>query len=532
MHVIVIGGGGAGLLAAVSAREAGAGVTLVSKAPVGLANCTAHSGGGFTFGSGDVGVEQHRTVTLKAGKGISDERLVSIMTGEAASRVMGLKRYGVALRLGPRGAFAGEGLGDLIRGQGITRPLIEYARRAGVRILDRTMATDLVLYDGCVGAVELLDLSSGKLDVVPCSAVVVATGGGGRIYSRTDNPVRTTGDGYWLLAKAGATFRDMEFVQFYPLGLDEPGFPVWMVDLGLMDYCRLTNAMGEQFLEKRFREWGISSGHQANLIARDSCTIEVARQVQETGKVLLYLNEIDRSKLTSAWDRSSLEGTLRMYPKGRTPASGPIGVSPIQHYFCGGVVTDETCYTGIPGVYACGEVAGGVDGANRVGGNALTNLAVFGPIAGQAAARFARSADARRGSADPGGPGGSRSVQAIEQWREQGRTGKGTPPAQLKKEISRLCDSHLGPIRTAGGLQVAVGSLDSLRAELPRLAARSAGELAGAFECEALLSTAQMVATSALRRQESRGVHYRSDFPAEDPRFAAPLTRSPAEGRD
>jgi succinate dehydrogenase / fumarate reductase flavoprotein subunit/fumarate reductase (CoM/CoB) subunit A len=214
-----------------------------------------------------------------------------------------------------------------------------------------------------------------------------------------------------------------------------------------------------------------------------------------------------------------------MYPRGRSPEDGPVGVSPIQHYFCGGVVTDEYGCTGTPGVYACGEVAGGIDGANRVGGNALTTLAVFGPIAGESAARFARSRGSRRSpSIDADGRGRPASTaQFMRLWAEGG----GMAPAELKSEINRICDANLGPIRTADGLREALRSLASLRAETARLSARSPSEVVTALECEAMLVAAWMVAEGALRRTESRGVHYRSDYPTEDPHLAGPLYARP-----
>ncbi|MCR4398268.1 MAG: FAD-binding protein [Firmicutes bacterium] len=524
MRVTVIGGGGAALLAAISAAEAGAEVSLVSKTPVGFGSCTAHSGGAFTLAAGGTTPAAHYDMTMSTGKGLNDARLVSILAEQAPRRVADLARYGVELKQSPSGARAGENLGELVRGLAITRPLTAYARKMGVRILDRTAATRIVMEGDGPRAVDVMALSSGEALSLPCRAVVVATGGAGRIYRRTDNPVRTTGDGHRLLAETGATFRDMEFVQFYPLGFDEPGFPVWAVELTLLDYCRLTNARGEPFLEARFKQWGISSAVEANLRARDLCALETARELEETGKVELHLEEVDLSRVTSPRDRGVLDALFRMFPPGRSHTAGPVGVSPVQHYFCGGVVTDEECGTGVPGVYACGEVVGGLDGANRLGGNALTSLAVFGPIAGASAARFALSSGDYRYS------GSSR------RWREcpPPATVNGqirVHPEELKRQIRLVCDRYLGPIRNAAGLRKALDELGGLEAECRNPVAATPRESLEGFEAGAMLLAAEMVATAALHREESRGVHFRSDFPWQDAGFDHPTHIRVVDGR-
>lgn len=529
VDVVVVGGGGAGLLAAIAAREAGAEVMVISKSLLGRGNCTALSGAGFTAAVGGIAPEQHFQLTVSTGRQLNQVELVELMAREGAAALERLERYGVKLKVGRGHATAGLGEApDAARGVSITLPLARKAVELGVKVREKAMVTAIHMAEDGPRGVQLWDASRGVMEEVGCSAVVVATGGAGWIYRATDNPVHTTGDGYALLLRLGVPLRDMEFVQFYPLGFDEPGMPRWMIDLGVVDHCRLTDSDGREFLKEKFPEWGISSGRQANTVARDRCSVEVAKACRR-GEVLLHLEELDLSRVTLDWERASLGAIYRMYlrhPKGLGVEGErrPVRVAPIEHYFCGGAVIDSRCGTGVPGVYACGEVTGGVDGANRVGGNALTNLAVFGYRAGESAAEFAL---ARKGK--------PRTVALrVEEGGELAHPPSSDPNgfrvSMLEAELRELCDRYLGPLRDRQSLLEMLDRLEGLEERAGKLRLESAGEVLRGLELRNMILTARVVALAALLREESRGVHYRTDFQEERPSMCRPILVKMTEG--
>ncbi|MDI6893139.1 MAG: FAD-dependent oxidoreductase [Bacillota bacterium] len=508
-EVVVVGGGGAGLCAAAAARAMGARVTLLCKAPAGLANCTAYAGGGFTLGVEGVTPERHRTLTWETGRFMSQPHLLDVFSAEAPRRVQELRQYGVGLDVRRGGArVAGHAPPSGPGGMGMTLPLVRWAREHGVQIRDRAVVTHLCLDDAGISGVEYVDLVSGEISHLVAGAVVVATGGAGRLYGRTDNPVRTTGDGYALLYAAGLPLLDMEFVQFYPLGFAEEGLPTWFIPLNILDYTYLTNSAGERFLDPQLRSWGISSGREANLFARDRCAVAVARELEGGRQVFLHLEA-----LTPHQWRDPLPADLRRYfPAHRDPASGPVRVAPVQHYFSGGVAINDRGETEIPGLLACGEVTGGVDGANRIGGNALTNITVFGLRAGEAAAAHGRSRLPQ--VREPAGPVPGATGTWVARWCSQQTD---ISPAGVKRRLNAVADRLLGPLRSGAGLKEALRAIDEISADFPLMTVRNRRDLLDALEVRNLAVVAELVARAALAREESRGVHFRSDFPHEDP---------------
>ncbi|MDP3486411.1 MAG: FAD-dependent oxidoreductase [Bacillota bacterium] len=491
--VVVIGAGGAGLCAAVAAKQQGAKVVVITKTRSGLGTCTAYAGGGFTLACGSMTVAEHSRLTQKVGRGINDPSLVNVLSSEGEAALRELAALGITIRIGDNGhasVYASAPTG-IMGGAGLTRELTALARQLGVEFLEYTVATRLQVDDSGVHGVECTNWQSGQGFTVGAGAVILATGGAGHIYERTDNPARVTGDGYALALRAGLPLVDMEFVQFYPLGWDEPKFPKWMIGLPTIDRVRLTDAAGREFLKEELDRLGLANGVEANLFGRDVSARLVGQKSLEGG-AYLHFQELP----PEAWGERAFSEARRFYPEGVKPWDyGPIQVSPIQHYFTGGVVIDSLGRTSVEGLLACGEVTGGVDGASRIGGNALTNIITFGLRAGRAAADCVRA----------------RSTVASAGKLVSGQY----DPASVRAELKAIVQAGLGPVRTGEGIGHAVAQLEDLQPKVASLSMDTPMKRLLALEMPGMWQSARAVAAAALERQESRGVHYRTDYPTE-----------------
>jgi succinate dehydrogenase/fumarate reductase flavoprotein subunit len=501
--VVVIGGGAAALLAALAGAEEGANVLVLSKTALGLGNSSAVSGGGFTLGLGGFSPDKHRENTLKTGRWVNDPVLVDVLVSEGPEAVLGLSEYGVKLDVGKGlASVAKYARREVIAGTAFTLPLARAVKDRGIAVHERAMVTELLVSSGrCVGLVYL-DLRSGRVEEVPARAVVVATGGAGQLYARTDNPPGTTGDGYALLYRAGGALKDMEFVQFFPLGFADPKLPGWFIPLSLADEVPLTNDLGEEFLRKKLPEWGLRSMAGAERYARDRAAQAVAKEIAAGRTVYLHLNRLPEER----WQGTLVADLKRIAASRINLREEPVAVAPTQHFFCGGVVIGPWGETDIPGVYACGEVAAGIHGANRVGGNALTEAVVFGRRAGKAAARYAKE-----NAHTPSLPVPHQTEERLKSWQE----GRGTSPRELKRRLKGVASADLGVLRNGKGLVAAIRELEDLAAKVREVKAETPREIREAFEVESLILTGLMVARSAFLREESRGNHFREDFPAE-----------------
>ena len=503
--VIVIGGGGAGLCAAVTAREAGQEVLLLSKGPIGRGCATAYSGGLFSVAVEGMTVEEHRKRSLECGRYLNERQLLNVLVEEAPSRVLGLRRYGVQLDLSRGLATCGPyAPSPVLGGIPLTTGLWKAARELGVAVQNGRLATNLTA-DGSSTTVETVSLENSHVEAWRAKAVVVATGGGLSIFGRNDNPGGATGDGYALLFKLGAPFEDMEFVQFYPLGFADPGFFAWNPSVGILNDVRLTNSAGDSFIHRLLPTWGMKSMAEAGLFARAQGTLAVAQQWKAGHEVYLYLNELTPEQ----WKQRYLGSLLRFYPSEFDPASQPVRVAPTVHFMCGGTMITADGETSLPGVYACGEVAGGVHGADRAGGNAYSEMVVFGQRAGLAAARWAREQPASKGEIVPG----DATRNKIRNWTANT---EGALPGELWQRLNEVVDRRLGPLRTGTGLEQGLIEIERLEEQLPRMRFERDSDLRKALEMENLCLTARLVARSALARRESRGQHFREDHPKQD----------------
>lgn len=499
---LIIGSGIAGLRAAAELAPLGR-VLILTKAEPREGN-TGYAQGGIAaaVGPGD-SPALHATDTLAAGAGLCDELAVNVLVDDGPRYVHELIDWGATFDRDPEGnlALALEAAHSARRvlhaadatGREIGRTL--WARVAGLSSVtahDHARAVDLIVENGrCVGARFLQEdrvLASARAEVV-----LLATGGAGQVYSDTTNPLVATGDGVAMAYRAGARVADLEFFQFHPTALDVPGQPRFLLSEALRgEGARLLNSDGEPFMT-RYDSAG-------DLAPRDRVARAIVRESARTGgKVTLSLEHLDRDYVHTRFPR--IAAACRK--AGLDLARDRIPVGPAAHYMMGGVQTDLDGRTSLPGLFAAGEVAcTGVHGANRLASNSLLEGLVFGARAGRAMAN-----EGSRGSGGSEGSGGS-DVRASST--------SASPGLPQDSAIQSLMWRHVGLFRDRQGLEAALAELEpAWRGLQERL--RSGEPLdASQWRTASLLTTARLIARAALRREESRGGHYRSDFPERD----------------
>ncbi|MDO8671413.1 MAG: FAD-dependent oxidoreductase, partial [Dehalococcoidia bacterium] len=496
--VLIIGGGLAGIMAAIEARKPGADVVLVSKSRVGLGNNSAVALGGIAAAAGagwrDPAdrYEDHVRDTLEAGRFVNDRRLVEAMVPEIEAAIRAIETYGVRFKKRgeslsvtqvpghsyPRTIFPEEG-----GGTSITRPMRDHALRLGVRHFEGTVITR-ILRDGDVVTGAFGINGDGQTTAFQAGVVILAAGGMGRLYLFGDNPPDATGDGYALAYEAGLTLRDMEFVQFVP---GTPAYEIWVGRNG----AKLRNRLGEDVLAKH----GLTD---LKRMTRDAVSraayLELTAGPGVEGKWLT----LDASNVPeTSWEKLQSILPARLRGIGKNLPMSP----PEAHFFMGGVEIDEHTATDLKGLYACGEICAGVHGANRLGSNALSECLVFGARAGREAAQWARSA-------------GRRPIRPDTLADELARLDKITDrrgsaiPATLVQELRNVMWSKVGIVRDGPGLQQAIEEIRHIRDGLGEVSVEDTKGLLALLSLQNMVSLSDLIARAALARTESRGAHY------------------------
>jgi L-aspartate oxidase len=489
---LVLGSGIAGLRAALGLARDGE-VLVVTKDQTTESN-TGYAQGGVAVAMGsDDGPDLHLEDTLGAGAGIVSRPAARVLVEEGPERIRELAAWGARFdREGGQFHFTREGahsrnrvlhaLGDAT-GWEMVRALLDRAQRTS-RVTVRSFAcsVDLVVADGAVVGCRFL-AGPGAATTVRARATLLATGGAGQVFAETTNPPVATGDGMAMARRAGAHLLDMEFVQFHPTALAVPGAPRFLVSEAVRgEGAYLRNAQGERFTEE--------------LAARDQVARAIAREVRlGRGPVTLDLGHLDPEHIRSRFPR--IAATCARY--GVDLTRDPVPVTPAAHYVMGGVATDLHGRSTLPGLYAAGEAAGtGVHGANRLASNSLLEGLVFG----------ARAAEAMIADVGPAPP---RFVPSAASAREREESARKADPAEVVARLRRRAWESLGLERDGT-------SLRGLLADLAELGAAVAHDPADRASAEArnLVAVAQAMASGALFREESRGGHFRTDFPDRD----------------
>jgi fumarate reductase (CoM/CoB) subunit A len=504
--VLVIGGGAAGLRAAIEAGKRGLDVVLISESPVGLRNNTAISKATFAAAGiwPDDSPEVHLKDTITAGRFLNDRRLVETMTRGAGQQVDDLLEFGVIYRQRsaqpPRGQADGHTYYRYVaaepdRGVNISRPMRQYASSMGTQFMEGILVTKLLRAgDTLVGALGVDN--RGQIFVVNARSTVLATGGAGQVYLRTSNAMGLTGDGYALAYEVGATLRDMEFVQFYPTAWGKNGSKLCLYETLLPGGATLRNSLGEDIVKRH--------GMENIAITRDILTRAVMKEIVDgrgtEGNVVFDFTTLpeEHAEVLYAFGLTDEAGYLERLP-----------VAPTTHFFMGGVKVDENGETGIDGLYAAGEVCGGIHGANRLGGNALTETFVFGAVAGGRAA-------ARASKMDQISAPRSEIAAEVERLTELGSHKGRENIEQLRQSLKQTMWDKVGVIRNGQSLDDALGEIIALREQLRTVSLTDYRQLAQAIKLASMLTVSEMVCRAALTRTESRGAHYRDDYPEED----------------
>jgi succinate dehydrogenase / fumarate reductase flavoprotein subunit len=555
--VLVIGAGGAGLRAAIEASATGVKVGLICKSLLGKAH-TVMAEGGMAAAMGNVDDRDnwkvHFADTMRGGQYVNNWRMAELHAKEAPARVHELEAWGAVFDRTKDGKilqrnFGGHRYPRLAHvgdrtGLELIRTLQDHGIHQGITVhMEYTVVTLLKDGDRVVGAFGY-DRERGRFKVFQAKAVVLATGGLGRAYKITSNSWEGTGDGVSLAYHAGAELLDMEFIQFHPTGMV---WPPSVRGILVTESVRgeggvLRNKDGKRFMFDdipdnyksqtstdpeegwRYTQSDKNAKRPPELLTRDHVARCINREVKAGrgsphGGVFLDISWI-KEKIPNAPEhiKKKLPSMYHQFMQlaNLDITKEPMEVGPTTHYAMGGIrVNGETQMTNIPGLFAAGECAAGLHGANRLGGNSLSDLLVFGKRAGEFAAKFAKENNAGKINQAQVDDAAQYALEPFE------RTGSAEGPYQVQADLQNMMQDLVGIVRREDEMTKAVEGLKQLSARAAKVAVADNREYNPgwhtALDLKHLLTVSEAITLSALDRKESRGGHFREDFPNKDP---------------
>ncbi|AET67318.1 aspartate oxidase [Desulfosporosinus orientis DSM 765] len=513
--VLIIGAGLAGLSAAVEAAGAGKRVMIACKGRVGRSGNTVITQNNMAvvwdaLRTND-SIEGHIEDTLIGGGHLNDPDLVQVLAAEAAESIGWLMEHGVRFQRDKEDLLIKGSPGHtrfrIIRAVGVTKsnrtlglalsvPLAEKAEALGAEFLERILIVSLLVEEGRVCGAIGLDRNKAGLSLICAGSVIIAGGGAGGLFQLSTNVPDVCGDSYALGYQAGAAVRDLEFIQFHPAVTVSTPRLVFSTS-PFADGAVFRNRHGEAYM-KRYSPQGDMATR--DIMARANFKEIAEDRGTEGGGVIADFSAVPAEVMT------------RNYPDicGALQGSTMIEVAPAQHFMNGGIAMDSECRSSIPGLWVCGEAAGGLHGANRLAGNALTEAAVFGRRAGRLAANGCKQ---------------SRSVWSVSlienylkerygRWADLGISADLTPTnswSELKQELKQCMSLYAGVVRTEKGLGKAKGNLLSISDRLTNWPFKSYGDLLRYCELKMMLLAANLIINACLKRPVSMGSHYRED---------------------
>jgi succinate dehydrogenase / fumarate reductase flavoprotein subunit len=557
--VLVVGAGGAGLRAAIEASAAGVSVGLVCKSLLGKAH-TVMAEGGIAAALANVDDRDNWTVhfadTMRGGQYVNNWRMAELHAKEAPARVRELEAWGAMFDRTPDGRilqrnFGGHRYPRLAHvgdrtGLEMIRTLQDHGIHQGIDVHMECTITRLLKNDGRIVGAFGYERERGRFKLFRTRSLVLATGGVGRAYKITSNSWEYTGDGHALAYDAGAELVDMEFVQFHPTGMIwPPSVRGILVTEGVRgEGGVLKNKDGRRFMfddipsnyraqtaDSEDEGWRYTQGDKnarrpPELLTRDHVSRCIVREIKEGrgsphGGVYLDISWI-KSRMPNA--AAHIKKKLpSMYHQFKQLADiditeEPMEVGPTTHYIMGGIRVDaDTQMSSLSGLFAAGECAAGINGANRLGGNSLSDLLVFGKRAGESAARFAR--EQPKGPID-GGEIDEAARRAVEPFE---RSASGEGPYQIQYALQETMQDLVGIVRSDAEMRRALGCLSTLRERANRVGVGGHREYNPAWHAAVdlhnLLTVSEAITRSALERRESRGGHFREDYPDKDAAF-------------
>ena len=528
--IVIVGGGAAGLRAAIAATEIDpdASIALVSKVYPMRSHTVSAEGGAAAVAREDDTFEMHGYDTVKGSDFLADQDVIRYFVEQAPKELTLLEHWGCPWSRNEDGTVATRAFGGMsIKrtwyatdkvGFHMLHALFQHSLRFdNIVRYDEHFATKLLVDDGAVRGVSALDIRTGIVRVVLGRSVIMATGGAGKIFPFTTNGNIKTGDGMALAYRAGVALKDMEFVQYHPTGLPGTGILITEATRGEGGY--LINSEGERFLTTR--DYGV--GTKAELGPRDMISraivqeIEAGRGVSGPYGEYVYLDLRHLGEKIIAGRLPMVREISKIYI-GVDPVYDPIPVRPVVHYMMGGIDTDITAATSLPGFYAAGECASvSLNGSNRLGSNSLTECLVFGAAAGQNALAFAKGSS--EGSEDALRRQGEEEAARVAALR--GKQKGGEKLSRIRADLHHAMETGCGVYRLQGTMDETAQAVAQLKGRYADIALEDSSmvfntEIVAALEMGNMLDIAETVANSAAARNESRGAHTRRDAPNRD----------------